>query len=335
MTLVRRRFLQLAAVAPALPSLTRLAAAQTYPARPIRWIVGFPPGGATDVVARLLAQWLSGRLGQPVVVENRPGAGNNVAVQTVVNSPPDGHTLLLVAAASTVNATLYKQLPFNFLRDIAPVAGIAGMPLVMEVNPSFPARTVAEFIAYAKANPSRLNIASSGVGTVPHLAGEMFKAKTNITMTHVPYRGEPPALADLIGGQVQVMFGALSASIEHLRAGRLRALAVTSTSRAQALPMIPTIGELMPGYEASTWFGVGAPTGTSGGIIDRLNREINAGLADPSIKARLGELGATPLRLSPAEFGAHIAAETRKWAVVVDSSGAKPESAVNDALALQ
>jgi tripartite-type tricarboxylate transporter receptor subunit TctC len=323
MALPRRQFLRLAGVAAALPALSRVASAQAYPSQPVRLIVPLPPGGAADIVARLMARRLE-RLGQPVIVENKPGAGTNIGVQAVISSPPDGHTLLLVGTASAISATLYEKLPFNFLQDIAPVAGLVRFPLVMEVPRSVPATTVSEFIAYAKANPGKINMASSGVGTAPHLAGEMFKVMAGVEMVHVPYRGEPPAITDMLGGQVQVMFGNVTASIEHIRSGALRALAVTTAGRSSVLPEVPAVGDTVPGYEASGWFGVGVPKGTPPDIVDKLNREINAGLADPAIQARYVELGSTPLPLTAAEFGAHVAAETVKWGKVVKLSGAKP-----------
>jgi tripartite-type tricarboxylate transporter receptor subunit TctC len=298
--------------------------AQTYPARPLRLVVPLPPGGAADIVARHMARWLE-RLGQPVIIENKPGAGTNVGVQAVINSPSDGYTLLLVGTASAISATLYEKLPFNFLRDIVPIAGLVRFPLVMEVNRSVPAATVPEFIAYAKANPGKINMGSSGVGTAPHLAGEMFKAMTGVNMVHVPYRGEPPAITDMLGGQVQVMFGNVSASIEHIRSGALRALAVTTAVRQNVLPDVPTVADTISGYEASGWFGIGAPKGTSPEIVERLNRAINAGLADSGIQARYAELGSTPVVFTPAEFGAHLATETEKWARIVNLSGAKPD----------
>jgi tripartite-type tricarboxylate transporter receptor subunit TctC len=300
-------------------------AADPYPTRPVHWIVPFPPGGATDVVARIMAQWLSDHLGQQVVIENRGGAGGNIATQSVINAAPDGYTLLFVPTSSAINATLYESLPYNFLKDIAPVAGLVRSPNVMEVSLAVPANTVAEFIAYAKANPYQVNMASPGVGTSVHLSGELFMMMTGTRLTHVPYRGGAPALTDLMGGQVQVMFDVLPGSLAHIQAGHVRALAVTTGTRAAALPDVPTIADTVPGYEASTWFGVGAPKGTPPEIIARLNAVINAGLADPTIKARLADVGSDPLPLSPAAFGALVAAETEKWAKVVKASGAKAE----------
>jgi tripartite-type tricarboxylate transporter receptor subunit TctC len=322
----RRQFLHLAAGAAALPAVSRIAMAQAYPSRPVRWIVGFPAGGGADIVARLIGQWLSERLGQPFVIENRPGASSNIAAEAVVRSPPDGYTLLLVTMpANAINATLYDQLNFNFIRDIAPVAGLTRDPLVMLVNPSFPAKTVPEFIAYAKANPGKVNMASSGVGASQHVAGELFRVMTGVQMNHVPYRGAAPALTDLISGQVQVLFDVTTSSIEHIKAGRLRALAITATTRSEALPDIPTIGEFVPGYEASNIRGVGAPKNTPVEIIDKLNKEINAALVDPKINTRLADLGATALASSSADFGKLIEDETEKWAKVVKSAGIKPD----------
>jgi len=291
----------------------------------VRIVVGFPPGGPTDTAARLIGQSLSERLGQQFVIENRPGAGSNIGTEAVVRAPPDGHTLLLAASANAINATLYDKLSFNFIRDIAPVAAINREPLVMLVNPSFPAKTVPEFIAYAKANPGKINFASGGNGTPPHVSGELFKMMTGVNLVHVPYRGGGPALTDLLGGQVQAMFVAISASIEYVRAGNLRPLAVTTASRSDALPDIATVGDFIPGYEASTWSGIGAPKGTPAEIIDKLNKEINAGLVDPKVKARLANMGSTALPGSPADFGKLIAEETEKWAKVVKFSGAKPD----------
>jgi tripartite-type tricarboxylate transporter receptor subunit TctC len=276
-------------------------------------------------VARLLAQWLSERLGQPIIIENKGGAGGNLGTQAVVSSPPDGYTLLLVPTGATINATLYASLPYNFIRDIAPVSGLIRSPNVMVVNPSFPSKSISEFIAYAKANPGKVNMASPGTGTAVHMAGEMFKVMAGVDLTHVPYRGSAAATADLIGGQVQVLFDVLVGALPHIQAGSTRALAVTTASRAGVLPDVPTIAETVAGYEASTWFGVGAPTGTPAAIIERLNREINAGLDDPKVKARLAELGTTPMLLTPAEFGAHVVAETEKWGKVVKFAGVKPE----------
>jgi tripartite-type tricarboxylate transporter receptor subunit TctC len=325
MKLRRRQFLHLAAGAVVLPTVSHIAWAQTYPSRPVRIVVGFPPGGPTDIAARLIGQSLSERLGQSFVIENRPGAGSNIGTEAVVRAPPDGYTLFLAYSANAINATLYDKLNFNFIRDIAPVAAINREPLVMLVNPSFPAKTVPEFIAYAKANPGKINFASGGNGTPPHVSGELFKMMTGVNLVHVPYRGGAPALTDLLGGQVQVMFVAISASIEYVRAGNLRSLAVTTASRSDALPNIPTVGDFIPGYEASTWGGIGAPKGTPAEIIDKLNKEINAGLVDPKVKARLANMGSTALPGSPADFGKLIAEETEKWAKVVKLSGAKPD----------
>jgi len=325
MKIARRQFLHLAGAAVVAPALSRLAQAQTYPTRPLRLVVGFPPGGGTDIVARIMGRWLSERLGQPLIIENKPGAGTNIAVQAVVNSPPDGYTLLFVTTSSATNATLYDTLPFVFLRDIAPVAGLVRLPLVMQVNPSVPAKTVAEFIAHATANPGKINMASTGVGTSVHLAGELFKVMTGINMVHVPYRGGAPALTDMISGQVQVMFADLPSSLAHIQSGALRALAVTTATRSGSLPHVPTVGETLAGYEASSWYGIGAPMGTPPETIELLNREINAGLANPGIKVKLAEAGTTPMPFTPAEFGAHVAAETEKWAKVVKFAGAKPD----------
>ena len=321
----RRNFLHLAASAAALPFAPHLAKAQVYPSRLVRLVVGFPPGGPTDTAARLIGQSLSERLGQQFVIENRPGAGSNIGTEAVMRAPPDGHTLLLAASANAINATLYDKLNFNFIRDIAPVAAINREPLIMLVNPSFPAKTVPEFIAYARANPGKINMASAGNGTPAHVSGELFKMMTGVDMVHVPYRGAGPALTDLLGGQVQAMFPGMSSSIEHVRAGKLRALAVTTASRSDALPDIPTVGDFIPGYEASTWSGIGAPKGTPAEIIDKLNKEINAGLVDPKVKARLANMGSTALPGSPADFGKLIVEETEKWAKVVKFSGAKPD----------
>jgi len=325
MTLSRRRFLHLAAGAAALPAVSRIARAQAYPLRPVRVIVGFAAGGTTDLLARMIGQWLSERLGQPFLIENRPGAGTNIATEAVVKSAPDGYTLLMVSPPNTINATLYEKLNFNFLRDIATVAAIARVPNVMEVNPSVPASTVAEFIAYAKANPGKLSFASAGVGSSQHLSGEMFKMMAGVDMVHVPYRGGAPALTDLIGGQVQLMFDNVSSSIEHIRAGKLRPLAVSTATRSDALPDIPTVGDVLPGFEASAVNGVGVPRETPSDVIALLNRHINAALADPAIKARLANLGSTVLPGSPADYGRLLANETEKWAKVVKFSGAKPD----------
>jgi tripartite-type tricarboxylate transporter receptor subunit TctC len=325
MRLPRRNFLHLAAGAAALPAASRIARAQAYPSRPARIVVPFAAGGATDIIARLIGQWLSERLGQQFVIENRPGAGSNIGTEVVVNAPPDGYTLLLVGASSAINATLYEKLSFNFLRDIAPVSGIISIPFIMAVNPSFPAKTVSEFIAYARANPGKVNMASGGNGTAGHLSGELFKMMAGINMVHVPYRGEAPALTDMLGGQVQAMFGTMPASIEYVRAGKLRPLAVTSARRSELLPDLPTVRDFVPGYETSAWQGIGAPKNTPAEIINKLNKEINAGLADPKIKTRVADMGGTVLAGSPADFGKLIADETEKWGKVVKFSGAKPD----------
>jgi tripartite-type tricarboxylate transporter receptor subunit TctC len=320
----RRKFLHLAAGAAALSARSRIARAQTYPARPVRIIVGFPPGGPADIVGRLIGQWLSERLGQPFIIDNRSGAASNIAAEAVVRAPPDGYTLLEVASVNAINATLYEDLSFNVIRDIAPVASIIRSPNIMDINPAFPARTVPEFIAYAKANPGKVNMASSGTGSTSHVSGELFKMMAGIDMVHVPYRGAAPALSDLLGGQVQVMFDPLLSSIGYIRAGKLRVLAVTTAVRSEALPDIPTVGEFLPGYEASTWFGLGLPKNTPADIVHKLNKEANAGLADPKLKARLADLGGTVLVGSPAEFGELIAGDIEKWARVIKFAGIHP-----------
>jgi tripartite-type tricarboxylate transporter receptor subunit TctC len=297
------------------------AFAVDYPTRPIRWVVPYTPGGGTDITARIIGQWLSERLGQQFIIENKPGAGNNIGTETVVTSPPDGYTLLLVNPANAINATLYRKLSFNFLRDITPVAGIMRVPNVMEVNPEVPAKTVAEFIAYAKANPGKINWATSGNGTSVHLSGELFKMMTGVDLTHIPYKGSAPALTDMIAGTVQVIFDNMPPSLPHIRAGKLRALAVTTNVRSDALPDVPTVAETVPGYEASAFYGMGVPKGTPPEIIDKLNKEVNAGLADPKIKARLAELGGMLIPGTPAEFGKLVADETDKWAKVIKTGG--------------
>jgi tripartite-type tricarboxylate transporter receptor subunit TctC len=317
--------LHLAAGAAALPAVSRLARAQAYPTRPVRLIVPFAPAGASDITARLIGQWLSERLGQQFVIDNRPGGGGNIGTEAVVRAPADGYTLLMVGSANASNATFYDKLNFNFIRDIAPVAGVFRGPYVMVVNPSVPASTVPEFIAYAKATPRKVNMASSGIGAVPHVAGELFKMMAGIDMVHVPYRGGGPALTDLLAGQVQVYFPTTVASIGYIRTGRLRALAVTAATRSDALPDIPTVGESLPGYEASTFYGVGAPKVTPAEIVDKLNKEVNAALDDPKMKARLADLGGVALPGSPAEFGKLIADETEKWAKVIKFAGIKAE----------
>jgi tripartite-type tricarboxylate transporter receptor subunit TctC len=325
MKLVRRQFLHFAAAMAVAPALSQMAWAQTYPTRPVRWIDGSPAGGTTDLLARLMGQWLWERLGQPFIVENRTGASNNIATEVVVRSSPDGYTLLLVAPTSAINASLYEKLNFNFIRDIAPVAGLIRAANVMVVHPSVPVKTVPEFIAYAKANPGRLNVASGGNGTTQHVSGELFKMMTGVNMVHVPYRGSAPAITDLLGGQVQVMFPTMPASIEYIRAGKLRSLAVTSATRLEQLPEIPTVSDFVPGFEASAFFGVGAPRNTPAEIIEKLNKEINAGLAEPKMKVRLADLGGTVLAGSPADFGKLIAEETEKWAKVVKFSGVRAD----------
>jgi tripartite-type tricarboxylate transporter receptor subunit TctC len=302
-----------------------MAWAQTYPTRPVRIIVGFTPGGGVDINARLIGQWLSERLGQQFVIENRPGAGTNIATEAVVRAAPDGYTLLLATVPNAINATLYDKLNFNFIRDITPVATISGVPNIMAVHPSFPAKTVPEFIAYAKANPGKVNMASVGNGTSGHVSGELFKRMAGVDLLHVPYRGAAPALTDLMGAQVQVMFPTMPASIQYVRAGTLRALAVTTATRSEALPDVPAVAEFVPGYEASTWYGVGAPKNTPAEIVEKLNKEINAALADPKLKARLADLGAEPMSMTPADFGKLIAEETEKWAKVIKFAGIKPD----------
>jgi tripartite-type tricarboxylate transporter receptor subunit TctC len=320
------RPVRLAAIAfAAALSVTLPASGADYPDHPVKWVVGYPPAGTTDVLARIVAQWLTEKMGQPFVVENKPGAGNNIGVEYVVNALPDGYTMLLVNPANGINATLYKNLKFNFIRDIAPVAGIVRTPNVMEVTNSLPAKTVAEFIAYCKANPGKINMASSGAGTSVHLSGELFKAMTGCDMVHVPYKGAGPALTDLIGGQVQVLFDNLPSSIGHIKGGAVRALAVTSEQREPSLPNLPTVGDTVPGYEATAWFGIGMPRGTPRAVIDKVNAEINRALADPKMRERLAELGGKPIGGTPEDFGKIIAAETAKWEKVVIASGAKAE----------
>jgi len=301
------------------------AIAADYPTRPVKWVVPYPPGGTTDVLARIVAGWLSEKMGQQFLIENKPGGGNNIGVEYVVNAPPDGYTLLLVNPANGINATLYKNLPFNFVRDVAPVAGLVRTPNVMEVTNNLPVKTVAEFIAYCKANPGKINMASSGSGTSVHLSGELFKYMTGCEMLHVPYKGAGPALTDLIAGTVHVLFDNLPSSAGHIKGGRIRALAVTSAQREPSLPEIPTVGDTVPGYEATAWFGIGAPKGTPRDVIDKLNAEVNRALADPAMQQRLAELGGKPIAGTPEDFGRVIAAETEKWAKVVVSSGAKVE----------
>jgi len=325
MKLPRRNFLHLAAGAAALPAVPRLAWAQAYPTRPVRIVVGFAPAGPSDIVARLIGQWLSERLGQQFVIDNRPGGGGNIGTEAVIRAPADGYTLLMVGGNNAINATFYEKLNFDFIRDIAPVAGIIRNALVMVVHPSVPAKTVPEFVAYAKANPRKLNMASPGTGSSPHLCGELFMMMTGTSMIHVPYRGGGPALTDLLGGQMQVYFPGTVSSIGYIRAGKLRALAVTTATRSPMMPDIPALSETLPGYEASTWFGVGAPKNTSTEIVDKLNKEVNAALDDPKMKARLANLGGTVLAGSPADFGRLIAEETEKWAKVIRAANIKPQ----------
>jgi tripartite-type tricarboxylate transporter receptor subunit TctC len=326
MNIPRRRILRLTAVAAfALALVAPFAHAQPYPSKSVRLIIGYAPGGSADITARLMAQWLTERLGQTFIVESRPGGGTNIATEMVVRAPADGYTLLVVAPANAINASLYDKLNYNFMRDTMPVAGLIRFPNVMEVNPAVPTKTVPEFIAYAKANPGKLNMASSGNGSTIHVSGELFKMMTGISMTHVPYKGAAPALADMVGGQVQVMFDNIPTSIEYIKAGRLRALAVTTTTRSAVLPDLPTVADFLPGYEASSWYGIGAPKGTPAEIVDKLNKEINTILADAKTKARFAEMSASVLVGSPADFGKHVADETEKWAKVVRFAGAKPD----------
>jgi tripartite-type tricarboxylate transporter receptor subunit TctC len=325
MKLPRRRFLSLAAGAAVLPAASRIACAQAYPTRPVRLIVPFGAGGAPDILARLVGQWLSDRLGQPFIVENRPGANGNLGTQTVIEAPADGNMLLLASFANVVNTSLYQNLSFDFIRDTAPVASISRDPDVMVVIPSFPAKSVPEFIAYAKANPGKINMGSPGVGTSPHMAGELFKFLAKVDLTHVAYRSSAPVITDLLGGQVQVYFMPISAGIEYVKAGKLRALGVTTATRAEALPDVPVIGDFVPGYEVSAWYGIVAPKNTPAAVLETLNKEINAGLADPKLKARLADLGSSPFVVSPATFGKFLADETDKWAKVVKSAGIKPD----------
>jgi len=321
----RRRFLQLSATATAFPSLTRIARAQAYPSQPLRWVVGFPPGGGADTVSRIMARWLSERLGQPVVIENKPGASTNISVQAVANAPPDGYTILFIGASAAVNVTLFDNLPFNLLRDIAPVSGLIDFPFVLIVHPSVPARTVAELIAYAKANPGKISMASFGAGSSSHVAGELFKTMAGVNLVHVPYRGSASALTDMISGHVQVMFDVMTSALPHIRSGALRAIAVAGKNRFPGLPDVPVIADTVAGYEANSWCGLGAPRGTPPEIIDRLNREINAGLKNPAIIEQLAKVSTTPIIFTPAEFGAFMASEVEKWGKVIKVAGVRPE----------
>ena len=321
----RRQFLHLAAGAAALPAFPRIATAQTYPTRPVRLVAGFAPAGGTDIIARLIGHWLSERLGQPFVVENRPGGGGSIATRAVVNSPADGYTLLVASHANAINATLYENLAYNFVRDTTPVAGVVRVPLVIVINPSVPVRTLVEFISFAKANPGRVSMGSAGIGSGSHLAGELFKMMANVSIVHVPYRSAGPALTDLMGGQVQVVFAGTLEATEYIKAGRLRALAVTTGTRSDALPDLPVVADFVPGYEASGWYGIVAPKNTSPEITDTLNNAINSILADAVMKSRLADLGGVPMPMMPADFGRFVAEETQKWGKVVKFSGAKPD----------
>jgi tripartite-type tricarboxylate transporter receptor subunit TctC len=325
MKLHRRKFLALSGAAAAVPVFARRASADNYPARPVRIVAGFAAGGGVDITARLIGQWLADRLGQSFVIENRAGAGGNIGTEAVVNAAPDGYTLLLATVPNAVNASLYEKLNFNFIRDIAPIAGIIRVPMVILLNPSVPVKTVPEFIGYAKANPGKINMASAGNGSAPHMAGELFKMMAGVNLIHIPYRGQGPALMDLLGGDVQVLFATAPGTTDYIKTGKLRALAVTSAARAEVLPELPTVADFVPGYEASQWYGLSAPRNTSTEIVGRLNREINAAIADPAMKARLAALGGEPLPGSSAEFGRLIADETEKWGKVVRAAGIKPE----------
>jgi tripartite-type tricarboxylate transporter receptor subunit TctC len=325
MQLPRRQFLHLIAGAAALPAVSQIARAQSYPTRPVHWIVSFAAGGPNDIVARVIGQYLSDYLGQQFIIENRAGAGGNLGMQSALASAPDGYTIAFVGPNNAINATLYEKLPFDFLHDSVPVAGTMRLTNVMEVNPAVPANNIAEFIAYAKANPGKINFASGGVGTSPHVSGELFKAMTGVNLVHVPYRGSAPALTDLIAGQVQVLFDNLPGSIGHIKTGKVRALGVTAAKRVSAMPDVPTIGETVPGYEASVWYGIAAPKGTPAEIVEKLNHAVNAVLADPKLQARLTELGGEPMPMTPAEFAKLVVEETEKWAKVVALSGARPD----------
>jgi len=325
MKLLRRQFLKLAGIIVAAPAFPRLASALDYPTRPVRIVAGFAAGGGVDITARLIGQWLTDRLGQSFVIENRAGAGGNIGTEAVANAAPDGYTLLLATVPNAVNASLYEKLNFNFIRDIAPVAGIIRVPMVILLNPSVPAKTVPEFIAYAKANPGKVNMASAGNGSAPHMAGELFKMMAGVNLVHVPYRGQGPALTDLLGGEVQVLFATAPGTTDYIATRKLRALAVTSASRAEVLPELPTVADSVPGYETNQWYGICAPGNTPAEIVDKLNKEINAAIADPGMKARFAAIGGEPLPGSPAEFGKLIAEETEKWAKVVRAAGIKPE----------
>jgi tripartite-type tricarboxylate transporter receptor subunit TctC len=325
MKILRRHFLRLVGTLVAAPAWPRLASALDYPTRPTRIVAGFAAGGGVDITARLIGQWLTDHLGQPFVVENRTGAGGNIGTETVVNAAPDGYTLLLATVPNAVNASLYEKLSFNFVRDIAPVAGVIRVPMVVLVHPSVPAKTLAEFIAYAKANPGKVNMASAGSGSAPHMAGELFKMMTGVEMVHVPYRGQGPAMTDLIGGQVQILFAAAPGTADHIKTGKLRALAVTTATRMPELPEVPTVGDVVTGYEASQWYGFAAPKNTPAEIVAKLNKEINAAIADPGMKARLAAIGGDPMPGTPADFGRLIAEETEKWGKVVRTGGLKPE----------